>query len=126
MRSLSIMLAEDNARFAAAVQRYLRNFPGAEVVGQARDGHEALALASALAPDLMLLDIAMPGLDGLEVARQMQSWPRAPLIVFLYLNDNPAYRDEARRLGAVAFINKTDFVDKLTPVLTKLAAPVHP
>lgn len=125
MTALRILLADDNARFASAVQRYLRNFPGAEVVGQARDGHEALALAGELTPDLMLLDIAMPGLDGLEVARQMQLWTRAPLIVFLSLNDNPAYRDEARRLGAVAFINKTDFVDKLTPVLAKLATPAH-
>ena len=120
MRSLSIMLAEDNARFAAAVSRFLGMLPGARVVGLARDGSEALSMARALTPDLLLLDIAMPGVDGLEVARQMQQWPSAPQIVFLSLNDNAAYRDEARRLGALDFVNKTDFVDQLPNVIARL------
>lgn len=120
MSILKIMLAEDNAHFAQAVSRYLERLAGTEVVGHARDGDEALLMAQDLAPDLLLLDIAMPGLDGLEVARQMQQWATAPQIVFLSLNDNQAYRDEARRLGAFDFVNKADFVEHLPRVIARL------
>ncbi len=124
--ALKILLADDNRMFAAAVKRFLGSVAGTTVVGQAHDGLEALAMARDLAPDLLLLDIAMPKADGLEVARQIQQWAKPPLIVFLSMNDNAAYRDAARVLGAVAFVAKADFVDKLMPVITSLLPPASP
>jgi len=120
---LTILLADDNQFFARAVKRFLEGILGTTVIGHARNGIEALSMARDLNPALILLDIAMPELDGLEVAREIQRWEQPPLIVFLSLNDNPAYRDAARTLGAVAFVNKADFVEKLPPVITRLADP---
>jgi DNA-binding NarL/FixJ family response regulator len=120
--NLKILLADDNSAFAGAVKRFLSNISGVAVVGLARDGLEALAMARDLEPDLLLLDIAMPKANGLEVARQLQRWAKPPLIVFLSMNDNESYRDKAHALGAVAFVSKSDFVDKLLPIVTSLVA----
>ena len=70
--SLTILLADDNATFAAAIRQFLQMVPGAEVVGQAQTGREALVLARQLRPDLAVLDIGMPDMSGYEVARRMR------------------------------------------------------
>jgi DNA-binding NarL/FixJ family response regulator len=120
--ALNILLADDNEAFALAIRQFLRMIPGAQVVGQAYSGLEALALAQELRPDLVVLDIALPDMSGLEVARQMQSWPSAPRIVFLSMHDGAAYRATARELGAIAYVGKTDFVADLLPMLENLIA----
>jgi DNA-binding NarL/FixJ family response regulator len=120
--SLTILLADDNATFAAAIRQFLQMVPGAEVVGQAQTGREALVLAQQLRPDLAVLDIGMPDMSGLEVARQMQNWPLAPHIIFMSIHDGAAYRATARELGAIAYVGKTDFVADLLPMLEHLIA----
>lgn len=119
--SLRILLVDDNRTFLTAVSQCLAMLPEAEVVGQAYDGADALAKAQALQPDLVLLDIVMPHMTGLEVASQMQTWPHAPLVLFLSLHDNESYRAAAHDLGAVALVGKANFVTDLMPIITHLA-----
>lgn len=120
--TLKILLADDNQTFLSAVRRFLSMLPGAEVVAEARDGRAALAAAEKLQPDLLLLDISMPGMNGLEVARSMMSWPRAPKIVFLTMHDNAPYRAAAAALGVVGLVGKSDFVLELVPIVDRLLA----
>lgn len=129
---LKVLLADDNASFAAAVKQFLHLLPGTDVVGHARDGDEALALVDRMRPDLLLLDIGMPGKNGFEVARSLRAHAghaadasapaHTPHIVFLSLNDGPAYRGMARELGVAHFVGKADFVAELPPLIQDLCA----
>ena len=120
--TLKILLVDDNRTFVAAVRQFLGAMPGAEVIGEAYDGHEALVKARQLQPDLVLLDINMPQINGLDVARRMLSWPLAPKIIFLSMHNSPLYRAAALELGATSFVGKADFVDELPPIIEKMVA----
>jgi DNA-binding NarL/FixJ family response regulator len=120
--SLRILLVDDNHTFLNAVSQCLAMMPEAEVVGLAYDGADALAKAQALQPDLVLLDIVMPHMTGLEVATQMQTWPNPPRVLFLSLHDNESYRAATRELGAVGLVGKGNFVADLIPIIADLAA----
>lgn len=120
--SLRILLVDDNLTFMTAVSQCLALLPNTEVVGQVTSGAEALVQVKALHPDLVLLDIVMPHMTGLEVAAQLRTWPHAPHILFLSLHDNDSYRTAARELGAVSLVGKANFVVDLIPIITQLAA----
>ncbi|TXT39290.1 MAG: response regulator receiver [Comamonadaceae bacterium] len=120
--SLRILLVDDNQTFLTAVSQCLSMLPEADVVGQVNSGAEALAKVSSLHPDLMMMDIVMPHMSGLEVAAQLQALPNAPRFLFLSMHDTESYRAAARELGAVALVSKANFVADLIPIITLLAA----
>jgi len=122
--TLHVMLVDDNLTFLASVKITLGLVANTEVVAEAHNGEQALAIAQALQPDLMLLDIVMPGMSGLEVARTMQSWPHSPRVLFLSMHDNESYRTAAQELGALGLVGKANFVAQLLPIISQLAQPV--
>ena len=117
---LKILLVDDNPTYVTAVRQFLDRLPGAVVTGQAGDGKAALSLVRESPPDVVLLDIAMPGMNGLELARALQVLPVPPRIVFLSMHDNQEYRAAAHDLGA-GFVSKSDFVAQLIPTLHRMA-----
>ncbi len=117
---LKILLVDDNPTYATAVRHFLERLPGAVVIGQAEDGKAALSLVRENPPDVVLLDIAMPGMNGLELARALQQLPAPPRIIFLSMHDNQEYRLAANDLGA-SFVSKSDFVAQLMPALNRMA-----
>ncbi len=119
--TLRVMLVDDSKTFAAAVRQFLDRVPGLEIVGQAHDGKEALIQVAANHPDVLLLDIAMPGMNGLELARALRMQARVPRIIFLSMQDNRAYREAALEMGA-DFVGKSEFVAELIPMLEQMAA----
>jgi DNA-binding NarL/FixJ family response regulator len=119
---IKIMLIDDNLTFLAAVRQFLATLPDIQVIAEAHNGTEALTLAARLKPELILLDIAMPEFNGLDVARAMQMWSQPPSIVFLSMHDSAAYREAAFDLGAQAFVGKADFVVELPPIMEKIMA----
>lgn len=121
--TLKILLVDDNLTFLASVKHFLTMFPNTQVIGEAHDGHHALALAQQLQPDLVLLDIVMPGPNGLEVAKTMQTWPKPPKVLFLSMHDNESYRTAASALGALGLVGKANFVVELLPIITGLSTP---
>lgn len=123
---VTIMLVDDNRTFVSAVRRYLGLVPGVKVIAQAHEGDEALAEAARLQPDLVLLDIGMPTLNGLAVARHLQSLLKPPRIVFLSVHEDSSYRDAAREFGAAGYINKSDFVVGLLPIIERLIYESEP
>lgn len=120
--NLKVLLVDDNLVFLAAVRKCLETLPGIEVMGEAHDGRAALIQAQQLNPDLVLLDIAMPKLNGLEVAKIIKGWPNAPRIVFLTMYDSDDYKAAAQDLGVLGYVSKSDFVVQLLPIITELLA----
>jgi len=123
--SVKIMLVDDNPTFLSAVRRFLAMLSGVRVIAEAHDGEEALVQAAWLRPDLVLLDIGLPVMNGLEVARRLQRWPQPPCIVFLSMHESSSYRDTAREIGVTGFVNKADFVVELLPIIEKLISEAH-
>ena len=105
--TIKILLIDDNPVFLAAAKTFLGTQPGILVVAVAHDGPDGLVKAALLQPDLVLLDISMPEMNGLEVAHRMRSWPVPPTIVFVSMNESMAYQSAAHDLGVVAFISKS-------------------
>jgi len=118
--AIRILIVDDNPTFMAAVRQFLTSLPDAEVVGAAHNGREAMERAQALEPDLILLDIGMPEMNGLEAAQRMHQWEHPPYIVFLSMHSGQAYRDAARQAGAAGFIHKGDFVEELPRLIDTL------
>jgi DNA-binding NarL/FixJ family response regulator len=106
MKPLRVVLADDHTLVRAGIRSLLERIPGIEVVGEADTGLEALALIGAHQPDVALIDIAMPGLNGLDVATRVASdWPQVRVIV-LSVHANEEYVAQALRAGAVGYLLK--------------------
>lgn len=105
---IRVVLADDQALLRGGLRLILDAQPDIEVVGEAGDGREVLDVARAVAPDLVLMDVRMPGMDGLEATRRMlQGTPPHPRVVILTTFDSDAYLHEAIRAGASGFLLKT-------------------
>ena len=89
-RPLKVLIADDEPLAAERLQMMLARIDSIHLVGTAHDGESAVRMAEALAPDLVLLDIAMPGLDGIEVARALSRQPVSPAVVFVTAYDEHA------------------------------------
>jgi two-component system, NarL family, response regulator NreC len=103
-----ILLADDHAGFRKAIRLFLKKHDTVEVVGEAGDGTEAINQAHSLHPDVILMDINMPGCNGFDAARDIkQSLPRTK-VVFLTMYADDRYRQLANKACADGFINKAD------------------
>jgi DNA-binding NarL/FixJ family response regulator len=108
-----VLLADDHAMLLDAFRQLLS--PSCDVVGAVSDGRALLEAAPGLAPDIIVLDISMPRLNGLDACRQLQ--PRLPKTkwVFLTVNADPDLAAEAFRLGASAYLLKSSAAAELFP-----------
>lgn len=122
MPPIRILLVDDSPEFLESAAGYLAAQPDLRVIGRALSGQAALEQAAARRPDLVLMDIAMPGMNGLEAARQIKTWPAPPRIIILTLHDNPEYRSAASAVRADGFVAKSDFGVQLLPVIRALFA----
>jgi DNA-binding NarL/FixJ family response regulator len=95
------------------------------VVGEAADGHEAVALARRLRPDVLVMDIAMPRLDGLSAARQLLADPSPPKVVLLTTFDTDEHLHAALRLGVSGFLLKVSRPEQLVDAIRVVAAGVR-
>lgn len=122
MSPIRILLVDDSLEFLESAAGFLAAQPDLRVIGRAQSGQAALEQAAALRPDLVLMDIAMPGLNGLEATRQLKARPTPPRIIILTLHDNPEYRSAAASAQADGFVAKSDFGVQLLPVIRALFA----
>ena len=120
--SVRVFLVDDSLTFMAAVRRFLEALPGVLIVGESNDGEEALKSIRNALPDLVLLDMAMPGVGGLEVARNLQLISPPPRVVFLSMHEAACYDAIAKEVGATNYIHKPDFVVQLLPIIEKMIA----
>lgn len=105
-RRITIVLADDHTIFRHGLRKLLTAQAGFEVIGESCDGHQTLQLVKELKPDVLVLDLAMPGLGGLEVVRQIRQNHSDIRIVILTMHTKEAYVLEALNHGANAFVIK--------------------
>ena len=105
---LRILIADDHEVARRGIRAMLESHPGWEVCGEAKDGREAVELASREKPDLILLDIGMPNLNGLEAARQILAVSPDIAILILTMHDSDQVVREVLRAGARGFLLKSD------------------
>jgi DNA-binding NarL/FixJ family response regulator len=103
--TVRVLTVDDQAVFRRAVGDLLAATPGFEEVGQAASGAEALELAEVLRPDLVLLDVRMDGMDGLETARRLRAADCGAVVVLISLNDVPE-AESAVAGGVAAYVRK--------------------
>jgi DNA-binding NarL/FixJ family response regulator len=103
---IRVVLADDHALVREGTSELLERAGGIKVVGQAADGPEAVRLVTALRPDVLLLDVGLPGLDGLEVARRVRSAAPRTRVVALTARDEQAYVLAMLEAGASGYLSK--------------------
>ena len=110
---MKVLVVDDQAPFRTAAKRVVAMTPGFEVVGEAKSGEEAVEMTSSLEPDLVLMDINLPGINGIEAVRRIHQSRPATLSFLLSTYAAADLPSDARSCGAVAYIHKEQFMPKL-------------
>ena len=122
MKPISVLLVDDNPTFLSIVERYLQAEEKITVVAAVEGGEEALALVNRLKPDIVLTDLAMPKVSGMEtILRMRAAWPKMG-IVALTLLDTTGYRQAALTAGADDFVAKDALNTELLPTIQRVVA----
>jgi DNA-binding NarL/FixJ family response regulator len=108
MKAYRILIADDHEVVRRGIRALIESHPGWEVCGEAQDGREALEQAREVKPDLVLLDVGMPNLNGLEAARQILASCTATHILILTMHYSPQLVRETLAVGARGFLLKSD------------------
>ena len=122
MHKPRVLLADDNDRILTVSSKLLGG--DCEVVGTVCDGDSAVQAANQLRPDLVVLDISMPGTDGIQAARQLQKLELKPRIVFLTFQEDPDLVQIARTMGASYVVKARMYSDLLVAIKEALAGRV--
>lgn len=117
---MRVLLVDDNRDFVQSAAFALDSDGTAVVVGRALSPDAAMDMIAKLRPDVVLMDIAMPGISGLELTRRIKAGADAPCVVLLTVHDEPEYRDAARDAGADGFVVKDRWSTELPTVLKNL------
>jgi len=117
-----VLLVDDQELVRGGFRVILDAQPDIEVVGEAGDGHAAIARAAELAPDVICMDVQMPGLDGLEATRRIVGAPDAPAVLVLTTFDRDDYLFQALEAGASGFLLKTASPEQLIEAVRVLAS----
>ncbi|MEU7689403.1 response regulator transcription factor [Microbispora hainanensis] len=117
---IRVVLAEDQSMVRGALASLLGLEPDIEVVGEAADGEEVIAVAEATRPDIALLDIEMPGRDGISAAEQLRRRVPGCRVVILTTFGRPGYLRRAMEAGAVAFLVKDSPASELAAAIRRV------
>ena len=107
MAEVRVLIVDDQEPFRRAMAAVVAETAGFVVVGSAASGEEALALAAALRPDLVLMDVHLPGIDGIEATRRLTGSPGGPVVVLLSTYDQDEF--DLAGCGAASYVPKAAF-----------------
>ena len=122
-KPIRVLIADDHRLFAQALEAILEADERIEVAGHARDGREAVELAASLDPDVILMDIAMPAMDGFQATRLICNSDSTATILMLTGSNSRSDVDRARRAGAAGYVTKdriaAELIDAIVEVVPK-------
>lgn len=118
MNQIKVLLVEDSQDLLKALKEYFHRSHGFPVVGSAESGITAIQKVQELKPDLVFMDISMPGMNGLEATRVIKGLSNPPRVIMLTTHDDPEYKKASAAAGADGFISKTDLT-KEAPIAIK-------
>ena len=119
---MRVVLADDHQLVRAGLRALLQSFADVQVLAECGDGHEALALVDRMQPDVLLLDIALPGLNGLDVAARVPKLSSRTRVLILSMHTGAEYVGQALRAGVAGYLVKDSAVDELRVALDSLRA----
>jgi DNA-binding NarL/FixJ family response regulator len=122
MASIRVLIADDHRLFAEALEAILAGDERIGVVGHAGDGAEAVRLAQQLKPDVVLMDISMPVMDGIEAAEAIRATDRDACILLLTGSNSRSDVDRARQAGAAGYVTKDRIAAELIDAIVEIAA----
>jgi DNA-binding NarL/FixJ family response regulator len=121
-RKVRVLIADDHRLFAEALEAILSADRRLTVAGYARDGKEAVALAEELDPDVVLMDISMPGMDGLEATREIRRKNLGAQVLMLTGSNSRTDVDRSRAAGAAGYVTKDRIAAELIDAIVEIAA----
>jgi two-component system invasion response regulator UvrY len=121
MTLIRLLIVDDHDAFLNAAERHLRRVAHVAIIGRGRNGIEAVALADDLKPDVVVLDLAMPEMGGLQATRLIKAQDEPPFVVIASHFDDVEHREHAQRAGADAFISKLNYIAELLPIIDSRA-----
>lgn len=117
IKSIRVLIVDDHGMVRKGLQTYLRNQADVQVVGEARDGREGIALTERLQPDVVLMDLLMPELGGVAAIRQIhQRWPQVQIIALTSFQEKELVQD-ALQAGAIGYLLKNVAGDELADAI---------
>jgi DNA-binding NarL/FixJ family response regulator len=119
-KPLRVLIADDHRLFAEALEAILAADERIEVVGQASDGSEAVELARKLGPDLVLMDVSMPVLDGFEATREIRAETEDTRVLMLTGSNSRADVDRSREAGASGYVTKDRIASELVAAIVEV------
>jgi DNA-binding NarL/FixJ family response regulator len=120
--SITVILADDHTILRQGLHYIISQHPGIRVVGEASDGVEALELVQQHAPAVLVCDISMPRMTGIEVARSLAAGQSTTRVIFLTMQDKEEYIMQAVEAGAAGFLPKETVGEELVKAITEVAA----
>jgi DNA-binding NarL/FixJ family response regulator len=119
---IRVLLVDDSYDFLEQARHVVRADARLALAGWVHSAYDALRLLEAVEVDLVLIDLRMPGMNGLEATARIKREERAPKVVVVTLYDAPEYRRAAEKAGADGFVDKLELVGALAPLVTRLFA----
>ncbi len=117
MNSVRVLVVDDQAVFRRVMSAVVDETEGFVLVGCAASGEESIATAGVLRPDLVLMDVNLPGIDGMEATRRLRTGTTTAAVVLLSTYDEDDWGGQAQQCGAIAYVRKSTFgPDRLTAV----------
>jgi two-component system, NarL family, nitrate/nitrite response regulator NarL len=120
-KPLRVLIADDHRLFAEALQAILASDERIEVIGQASDGSEAVALARTLGPDVVLMDVSMPVLDGFEATREIREGSEDTHVLMLTGSNSRADVARSREAGASGYVTKDRIASELVAAIVEVS-----
>jgi DNA-binding NarL/FixJ family response regulator len=117
---MKVLIADDSEYMRERLIEMLSELKNVEIIGQAQDAPEAIKSIRELRPDVVILDIRMPGRNGIEVLQKIKKYKKAPIVIMFTNYPYPQYRKKCMDLGADFFFDKFNEFDKLIDVLEKI------
>ncbi len=121
MRPIRIVLADDHPLMRAGIRGELEKADDIHIIGEASDGKEALRMVEALTPDILLLDVEMPGMTGVEVARHLQKTESPVMVLALSAHDDEQYIFGLLESGAVGYLVKEEVPETILEAVRGVA-----